>query len=161
MKKIITAIFLFSFSITCYAAVSWKTATQMYEGLIKNNYLKRPTVFRLIESDELNAWASPDGSVNITTADLKILTRPELALILGHELAHIQFNDTHHSLGGTVQEDRADHYGMYYAENIGYSRCKQAYFFLRLYRLYGNSGGNGDPHSKNLIRFWNIYKGCK
>lgn len=160
MKKLIYVILL-CVSFTANAQVSWKETIKIYDKLIKVNHLKRPVVLRLIMTDELNAWASPDNSVNITLYDLKVLTKAEMAFVLGHELAHLQFNDTHTQLSGTIQEDRADKYGAIWAENIGYSRCKQSYFFIRLYKLYGNLGDQGDPHSKNLKRFWSLYKYCK
>ncbi len=48
-----------------------------------------PVTFHMAESDEVNAFASP-GQVNITTGLLRFAkSDDELAVVLGHELAHL------------------------------------------------------------------------
>lgn len=158
--RILLLLVLSSFCGASYSSVSVGEAVVIYNKLIKQNMLKRPTKFIIWDFNTINAWATPDFTLNITTKDLT-LTKPELTMLIAHELAHIQFDDMH-TLGDykTHQEDRADYYGMLYSENIGYSRCTLAALFLRFYKQSGNQGGSKDPHSKNLTRFWRVYKGC-
>lgn len=159
MKKFkIVMLMLFLTSFQAQASVSVSEAIAIYNKLVRVNYLMPPTVY-LIDSPDINGWAGEEG-IFITTADLKILSKAELALLIAHELAHMQFKDYAHNIKGTLQEDRADLYGSGYAHNIGYSYCAQSAFFLRLYRMYGNLGGKYDSHSTNLKRFWRLYSKC-
>jgi len=55
--------------------------------------------FEIVDSEEINAFAIPGGSVFITTETLKYLrNEAELAAILGHEIAHISQKHTVDSL---------------------------------------------------------------
>jgi hypothetical protein len=158
--KITIIIIAILFSGVASAKVSWPKAIAIYNKLIKENYLKRPKALILVSSGDINAWVVRGNRMYITTALLDNTTPPELALVLGHELAHIQYRDAYTGYQGKLKEDRADHYGSMYAYTVGYSKCKQALFFLRLYQAYGNQGGAADPHSSNLKRFWRLYKYC-
>ncbi len=53
-----------------------------------------PFVFQVVNSDEVNAFATPGGFVYATTGLLKIAeNRAQLASVMGHEIAHI--NEKH------------------------------------------------------------------
>jgi hypothetical protein len=169
-KKIIILVFGMLLSTACFSKTSWSTTVRLYYKLVEQNYLKPAKFLILVEDGDINAWVTEEDKLYVTTGLLKAGSVPEIALVLGHELAHIQFRDAHSTYKGgrkkpkpgvsKLQEDRADYYGRIYAENLGYSRCKMAHFFIVLYKHYGNQGGLMDPHSSNTLRFWRIYQGC-
>ena len=63
-------------------------------------YLYHPYIFIVGESDQINALAAPGGIIVVTTAMLKFLkNEDELAVILGHEIAHIELQHGVKSVG--------------------------------------------------------------
>lgn len=56
---------------------------------VGNDMPQAEWVFKVIESEEVNAFALPGGKVAIYTALLKQLKDDELAFVLGHEIAHV------------------------------------------------------------------------
>jgi predicted Zn-dependent protease len=160
MKKFILGCFFFCISQLAQAQISIQELDKIYKTIIIKNGLIQPVSKSIINSNIIQAMVTKGNHLFITVGLLKYLSKPELAFVLSHELAHIKFKDPYHKQIGTQQEDRADKYGSQYAKKAGYSECQQALFFIRLYRLYGNQGGLNDTHSSNLKRFWNIYKGC-
>ena len=63
-------------------------------------YLYHPYIFIVGESDQINALAAPGGIIVITTAMLKFLkNEDELAVILGHEVAHVELQHGVKSVG--------------------------------------------------------------
>ena len=65
-------------------------------------------VVHLVESDEIGAWALPGGFVLITTAFYNLCstdTDDELAVVLGHEIAHINEGHVNNPLEGRLQEN--------------------------------------------------------
>ena len=63
-------------------------------------YLYRPYIFIVGESDQINAFAAPGGIIVITTGMLKFLkNEDELAVILGHEIAHVELHHGVKSVG--------------------------------------------------------------
>tara|TARA_B100000686_G_scaffold348207_1_gene438671 strand:+ start:615 stop:1586 length:972 start_codon:yes stop_codon:yes gene_type:complete len=63
-------------------------------------YLYHPYIFIVGESDQINAFAAPGGIIIITTGMLKFLkNEDELAVILGHEIAHVELQHGVKSVG--------------------------------------------------------------
>jgi beta-barrel assembly-enhancing protease len=63
-------------------------------------YLYRPYVFIVGDNEQVNAFAAPGGIIVITTGMLKFLkNEDELALILGHEIAHVELHHGVKSVG--------------------------------------------------------------
>jgi predicted Zn-dependent protease len=63
-------------------------------------YVYRNYNFILLDSDEINAFASPGGLIFVTTGMLKFLkNEDELSTILGHEIAHIELQHGINSVG--------------------------------------------------------------
>ncbi|MEL7077126.1 MAG: M48 family metallopeptidase [Cyanobacteria bacterium J06582_2] len=65
------------------------------QELIRNSDSRDiPFVFQVVDSDEVNAFATPGGYVYVTTGLMKIAeNRAQLASVTGHEIAHI--NEKH------------------------------------------------------------------
>jgi hypothetical protein len=63
-------------------------------------YLFHPYIFIVGESEQINAFAAPGGIVIITTGMLNFLkNEDELAVILGHEIAHVELQHGIKSVG--------------------------------------------------------------
>tara|TARA_B100002003_G_scaffold246254_1_gene275543 strand:- start:391 stop:1341 length:951 start_codon:yes stop_codon:yes gene_type:complete len=63
-------------------------------------YLYHPYIFIVGESEQINAFAAPGGIVIITTGMLNFLkNEDELAVILGHEIAHVELQHGAKSIG--------------------------------------------------------------
>ena len=63
-------------------------------------------VVDLVESDEVGAWALPGGFVLITNTFYDLCeTDDELAVVLGHEIAHINEGHVNNPLEGRLQEN--------------------------------------------------------
>jgi len=139
--------------------VSKSTTIRIFKDLIAKNHLHKANLY-LEEDDDINGHAL-GHRITITSATLRELNEDQMAFLLGHELAHSQFNDSQSQPKGTSQEDRADRYGAMYAHRLGYSHCKMASFFLLLYRRYGNVGGGNDPHSTISQRWARLQSKCK
>lgn len=110
----------------------------------------------IVSSNQINAGSRP-GEVIITTSMLKFLdNKDQLALVLGHEFAHI----VHHDMpGSTKSESRADIYGFFLAKKAGYNVCRGAAIFLKFAKYFGNN--NTDYHPKDLDRYNNLIRYCR
>ncbi|MEM8557407.1 MAG: M48 family metalloprotease [Bacteroidota bacterium] len=56
------------------------------EGLVLN--------FKAYVSDQVNAFALPDGSVRVYTGLMDLMNDHELAFVIGHEIGHVQMQHT-------------------------------------------------------------------
>ncbi|MEL6580306.1 MAG: M48 family metallopeptidase [Cyanobacteria bacterium J06621_12] len=67
----------------------------MGQDLLRNsNSRDIPFVFQVVDSDEVNAFATPGGYVYVTTGLMKTAeNRAQLASVMGHEIAHV--NEKH------------------------------------------------------------------
>ena len=78
-------------------------------GLTLVNASPRPVgnwVFGVLESNEVNAFAGPNGYIFVTTGALKQMQdESELAGVLAHELTHVLH---HHALAGIKNDANAD-----------------------------------------------------
>jgi len=73
------------------------------QNLVRNSDVKIPVTIKVIDSDEVNAFALPGGFFYINTGlILKAETEAELASVMAHELAHIAARH------GTRQATRAE-----------------------------------------------------
>ncbi|MBA2848744.1 M48 family metalloprotease [Thermosulfuriphilus ammonigenes] len=51
----------------------------------------RPADFKVVDSEEINAWATPEYVIYVTTALCRLLPEDDqLAAVVGHELAHLK-----------------------------------------------------------------------
>ncbi|MCT7653776.1 M48 family metalloprotease [Oceanimonas sp. NS1] len=54
-----------------------------------------PLNFAVYESDEINAFAMPDGTVRVYSGLMDVMDDAELVAVIGHEIGHVKFD---HSL---------------------------------------------------------------
>ena len=60
------------------------------QNLVRNSDAKVPVTFKIIEADDLNAFALPGGFIFVHTGLLKVAeTESELAGAMAHEIAHV------------------------------------------------------------------------
>jgi len=128
------------------------------------SYVDRSAIrykFRVIETDEINAFAIAGGNVYVTTALLDFIdNEDQLAFVIGHEIGHIDRKHSSlmiqalalaYSIGGTdaemiagiaynilttpftkYQEYDADQAGAYFSHNAGYDAYASLKFFDKL-----------------------------
>jgi predicted Zn-dependent protease len=63
---------------------------ELVQNLVRNSDARVPFTVRVIDSDDLNAFALPGGFLYINTGlILEAQTEAELAGVLAHEIAHV------------------------------------------------------------------------
>lgn len=158
IRLVICVVSLLFFVVTTVHAVTMQETKNIYKQLVLVNHIKAPPLF-IVYSTEINASTTQD-SIIMYTGLMKITTKAEMALTLGHELTHWVNHDVHYGwFNPMMREMRADMFGSKYAENIGYSRCGQASLFLKFYHMWGDSGGS--VHPANTLRYQRLHRGCK
>ena len=129
-----------------FAAVSKKTAVNIYYKIVKANKFWIYPKIRFTPSNKVNAYANATG-IYINRGMLRFArNNHELAIVIGHELAHYRgadrgFNYSH------SREFRADYYGKLYARKAGFNVCRGVYIIKRL----NTSATPSHPSSK--LRF--------
>ena len=117
------------------------TARVVYKIITSINKIKNAPPIIVNNSKVINAYSFADKIV-ITTGMLAYVHNDnELALILGHELAHFVHKDNGSSI---PKEYRADKDGAIYMHNAGYNICVGAQALRRLH----SDGGNDHPTSE-------------
>ncbi len=98
MKKflgILIAVFM-SVQVSANAATNWTTASNVQrvntigKNLLAKNKLPTKITFKVIETDEINAFANADKQICVYTGLLKFVdSDAELAAVIAHEIGHI------------------------------------------------------------------------
>lgn len=57
-----------------------------------------PLNFKVYKTDEINAFASGDGSIRVYTGLMDVMTDDELMAIIGHEIGHVMHQDTKNAM---------------------------------------------------------------
>ena len=57
-----------------------------------------PLNFKVYKTDEINAFASGDGSIRVYTGLMDVMTDDELMAIIGHEIGHVVHQDTKNAM---------------------------------------------------------------
>lgn len=141
-------IILFSFY-TLSNSATFSEAQNIYNKIaIINNITAPPLV--LNSSSQVNADET-ESRISVNAGLLRFVRNPsELALVLGHELAHFTL---HHQSSNIANEYAADYKGAIYMSHAGYNICTGAQLFKRL-----NSGPNPKDHPADLDRVKHL--GC-
>lgn len=69
-----------------------KRLNEMTKGITAINGI--PLNFKVYETNEVNAFASPDGSVRVYSGLMDMMTDNELMGVIGHELGHLAHADS-------------------------------------------------------------------
>ncbi len=109
-----------------------------------------PSTLRIDPAGVINAYTTSDG-ITVYRGLLNIMTKDELALVLGHEVAHFVLghvflpieNQTKDNI--RIEEMQADKYGAFLAQRAGYSVCQGREFFRMLNRMYGDNQDQDHP----------------
>lgn len=143
---------------------------------IRHNILKAtevanrvPPVCYLYTIDSLrkvNAFAS-GHNIYFTFAADSILNKDEIALIMGHEIAHVILHHTDNEFQLFVKsysnenELMSDNLGAFWAHKAGYDVCKGREIFNKFYEWGGNSLNAIHPPNKMRYDNLEIYCGDK
>ena len=64
--------------------------------------------FKLVQNDQINAWAMPGGKVVFYTGILPVtMTEAGVAVVMGHEIAHAILNHGHQRLSADILKQMA------------------------------------------------------
>ncbi len=141
LKRIII---LMLFSVTSYA-MSFNQAQAVYNKLVSSNGFSVAPRLVLDPSSEVNASCSV-LRITVNAGMLRFVhNSSELAMILGHELAHFSL---HHRGSTPNNEYAADSLGARYASAGGYNRCSGAEVYDRFND--GPSTTHPDSHSRYI-----------
>ena len=105
----------------------------------------------VIDAEDVNAYAYSGGMVVFTGLATVIHNDDELALVIGHELAHITLSHVY-GVEGTSEdvirhhEGLADKLGAFYMMKAGYDVCHGKEFFHTLKGLGAGEGGSHPMH---------------
>lgn len=137
-----------------YSAVTRQEAQEVFNNLQRVSGIY--TKFSVSSNKSVNAESTPTGIV-IYQGMLNFLrNKNELAIILGHELAHTDNGDD----GSTPpREYRADKEGFFMAVKAGYNSCAGAVVFKRMAVRDGNR--KSVTHPRSLDRYKVLRKYCK
>ena len=104
-----------------------------------------------------NAWVFITGQIFVTQELINNSSDDEIALILGHEIAHYQLRHTHPLLSESDREQKYQEYhsdliGVYYAKRAGYDACASINVFKR--RLKNEGVRFSNSHPSLLLRIY-------
>lgn len=139
MEKIIFAV-LILFSQLSWSSVSFSHAQELYYRIAMANHLAVVPTLVYDSTDEVNASQS-GFRITLNRGILKFARNDaEMALVLGHELAHYELG---HRNSTPSNEYAADAQGAIYMSNAGYSICQGA----ELLRRFHSKGSSTHPDS--------------
>jgi len=91
--------FVFSLQMASYAATDWTAQSNVNrvntigKALLSKNNLPTKITFKVVETDEINAYANADKEICVYTGLLKFVNNDaELAGVIAHEIGHIVNN---------------------------------------------------------------------
>lgn len=146
--RLISITFLVLFSLVSNSA-TFSEAQSIYYKLARDNGISAPPLV-LNNTLEVNADETPDR-ISINEGMLMFVRNSsELALVLGHELAHFTL---HHMGSNVMNEYAADYQGSLFIFHSGYDICTGAQIFKRFH-----SGPNPHDHPRDLDRVTHL--GC-
>lgn len=124
-------------------AVSFNQTQRIYYKLIQANNMHNAPVLRYRNDGSINADYG-GGVITVNTGLMGRVNSSEMALVLGHELAHWR---------GVYNESRADIKGAQYIEVAGWNRCVARSVFLKFPK------GNDGIHPDNIYRYNSLHCG--
>lgn len=125
-------------------AATYLQAQIIYHQLVMINHVTGAPHLELNNIGDVNADEN-SNRIEIDRGMLSFVKNPsELALVLGHELAHFYL---HHTRSTIAHEYAADLQGSVFMQNAGYDKCLGAQLFKRF-----NSGPNPVDHPRDMDR---------
>lgn len=138
-----------------------KEVKDIYNNLVVASGLgERPELF-IVEEDTVNAYTN-GSQIIIFRGLLNLIDKDGIALILGHELAHVSLGHTKMEVDGDLEvqklEALADKLGTFYMLRAGYDVCKAREIYKHL------RDRNGDDiitnHPNYSYRYNQLNIGC-
>lgn len=117
----------------------------------------------VVDSEQVNAYATQKGFVIFKGMLAKLETDDELAMVLGHEMAHYLLGHVFGSEYPTTAEIRimemqADKYGAFLMQRAGYDICKGRELMAVLLKNYGD--GMDWDHPDFAFRYNQLNVNC-
>lgn len=113
----------------------------------------------IVKSNVINAYTDGSTIVIFTGLIEKMNSKDEVAVVLGHELAHVLLNHVgDDNVPTVIKEAQADKYGAFLALRAGYDVCQGRVIFKKFLKLYGDDP-NSD-HPSNAYRYDQLNVGC-
>lgn len=139
--RILVALALLGLS-TFASASTAVEATAIYNNIIRATGMFFYPKLKFSNSKEVNAYQS-GSTITINQGMLNITNKDELALVIGHELAHYKLG--HHN-SNHRNEYAADALGYQYAAKAGYNVCRGKNLFKKFRK--GASNTHPDPRDR-------------
>lgn len=128
-------------------AVSFSEAEKIYHNILAQNGIRIGPKLIFSNSNEVNASASVLW-ITVNKGMLNITNRNEIALVLGHELAHWKLG---HGGSSHTNEYAADRLGFYYASKAGYNACSG----IKVFNKFKQSESSTHPHPQKRKQKFN------
>lgn len=153
MRYFIAILICMCLSECASASVTEKDVREVYKKILDNNLIIfRPPLY-IEDNDDINAYT--DGKeIVIYTGLMKAVNKQQLALVIGHELAHYKL---WHNGSNWHNEFEADEYGAIFAKTAGFDVCKGR----TLFKLF--KSGFSLTHPPSMSRYVRVGKqfSCK
>ena len=141
-----------------YASINFYEAQLIYEKLKNANGIPNAPVLVLNGSTSINA-ETQSNQIIVNKGMLDFVdNNDQLALVLGHELAH-WVNHDYLYFPIEWKEYRADSQGLQYMENAGYNHCRGIKVFKQFKKRMGDSKSDG-VHPSDIDRYNYLHRGC-
>lgn len=145
-KQLLWVVVGFGLVSSSWGAVSFSSAETVFKRLLSKNHITGYTHLVYSKDVDINAY-STGGKVVIYAGMLRYLqNNQELAMVLGHELAHEV---------GESNEANSDVLGAMFARQAGYSVCAGAQWLTRVPVVYTPANGT---YPSSVNRYKNL--GC-
>ncbi len=133
-----------------YSSISFQHAKELFAKL--GNSTGYHLVLGLNKGLYINAYTN-NYNITVTQGLLNFCkTDNELILVLGHELGHWARQDPRQTTLPIDMESKADAYGNYFCNKLGYKECLK--FMYRIRARNGEGGGDGvHPGWSGRIRY--------
>lgn len=129
----------------------------MYQKIVTKSGQRPMPPLYFNDSSRINAYASPMGFVVITKGMMNFVKNDdEMALVMGHEIAHIMLWHFETSkVTGVQKEAHSDKLGSWLAARAGYDICKGSEIWKRLTEKQGDYAVT-QSHPSMMYRYYQL-----
>ncbi len=148
---------MMAFSLSGYSSVTKEEVNSIYKRIAKAANYSPP--FAILECGMVNSFSTIQN-INICTEMMEILNVDEMAVIVGHEIAHHKNQDWSGWQNSKSIEYRCDYLGIQWAKKAGFNACNGAGFARKNYLMWGDNDKFFGSHPANSKRYKAMLKVC-